>query len=86
MRDRSGRETPGRAGDPKIIREPAFVRLMLASMVVNERWDDVRSLGYSDEEIHAAIKLIADRIPAAPVAPAEKKKSPRPRRALKTGR
>lgn len=80
MIDAQGKETPGRKDDPKIVREPAFVKLMLASMVLNERWDDMKALGYSDEEIHAAIRLIADRIPADSVAPAGKKHS-RPRRA-----
>jgi len=50
---------------PKIVKDPAFVKLMLAAMVMHERWDDVRAAGYSDEEIQKGIDFITAKMDSA---------------------
>jgi len=79
--DEQGKMVPGRPGDPQIIREWLFVRLMIAVVVMNERWEKLKVKGYSDDQIKEAVMVISKRIDAASLAAAEKKKVSRPRRA-----
>lgn len=49
---------------PKIVKEPTFIMLMLAAMVMHERWDDVKEVGYSDKEIQEGINFVSTKMDA----------------------